>query len=57
MLAWRLLKLMAVELVVYKPRLNVPFPVTREVTSTVVQTPVPNEVELTTGLPIAGALL
>ena len=48
---------MAVALVVYKPRLNVPLPVTREVTSTVVQTPVPKAFEEPIELPIAGALL
>ena len=52
-----LLKLMAVALVVYSPRLSVPLPVTRDVTSTVVQTPAPNGPEEPTELPIAGALL
>jgi hypothetical protein len=55
--ALRLLKLIAVELVVYKPRLTVPFPLTRDVISTVVQVPAVMRPEEPTELPIVGALL
>ena len=48
---------MAVELVVYNPRLIVPLPVTREVISTVVHAPVLNGPEEPMEVPITGALL
>ena len=55
----RLAKLIAVALVVYSPRLIVPLPVTSEVMSTVVQTPVLvlNGPDEPTELPIGGELL
>lgn len=53
----RLAKLTAVTLEVVRAILSVPFPVTREVISTVVQTPVPKDPEEPAELPIEGAFV
>ena len=53
----RLARLMAVLLEVVNARLITPFPVTRDVISTVVHTPVPNDPDEPAALPIGGALV
>ena len=53
----RLARLIAVLLEVVNAMLRTPFPVTREVISTVVHTPPLNELDEPVALPMGGALL